>query len=147
MPSNWYWHYGIVAGICYFVSHSAVFAEQYLCIPDKNTGFKYNRSTKEWEYARFVTDQKYIIAPSTDKQYSYMVTELGAKCPLALCKEDFNPVGFLFCGQLEMNWRFNKVNLHYHLISDGGYVSDGLPNIAEGGFGGLWVQIGKCSPF
>jgi hypothetical protein len=36
-------------------------AQQYLCVGDMSTGFKFNEKINDWEYARFSTD-KYMIS-------------------------------------------------------------------------------------
>ena len=39
-----------------------VSAEQYLCSADRSSGFSYKPSSREWGYAHFETDAKYLIA-------------------------------------------------------------------------------------
>ena len=36
--------------------------ESYLCIPDKSTGFSFDETTHQWNYARFsISGKKYIL--------------------------------------------------------------------------------------
>jgi hypothetical protein len=39
-------------------------ADQYICVPDKATGFTYNKMTKHWDSTNFNTDMKYVVAPA-----------------------------------------------------------------------------------
>jgi hypothetical protein len=122
-------------------------AEQYLCVPDKITGFDYNSTTKEWDYARFKTNFQYIIAPAKDRQFSYAVTKIGDKEPNIYCENELNDGGYLFCNLLGISMVFNKINRRYLIISQEGYVSAGVGGMTDPGIGAPWVQIGKCSPF
>src|SRR6266700_562863 len=136
-----------VSAATYLFICSCALAEQYLCVPDKATGFAYDINSKDWGYTRFKTDKKYLIAPSKEKEYVYAFTEVGDKSPIAYCEKDFNSGGYLFCNQLEIDVKFNKVDMRFQMISSGGYVGGGLGGLSEAKAGGLWVQIGKCSPF
>jgi len=67
--------------------------DSYLCVPDKSTGFVFNKSTKLWDQTEFrLDDKKYLIKPTTEDQpevygnrhpnrFAYGVRELGGKFP------------------------------------------------------------------
>src|SRR6266581_3355011 len=111
-----------VSAATYLFICSCALAEQYLCVPDKATGFAYDINSKDWGYTRFKTDKKYLIAPSKEKEYVYAFTEVGDKSPIAYCEKDV---------------KFNKVDMRFQMISSGGYVGGGLGGLSEAKAGGL----------
>lgn len=51
-------------------------ATQYLCIPDKATGFSYNKTTKEWESKALKTSQ-FVISPSKQENTALDIKGIG----------------------------------------------------------------------
>ena len=131
-----------------FMSTTALAAEQYLCVPDKTTGFSFNKVTKKWQYSNFENETKYVISKSNVKDYVFQVTEVGENSPIARCESDFNNYGILFCsGYYE--FKINKKNGRYLKVYVYGYYNVVLEegkNIDEGG-DTPHIEIGKCSPF
>lgn len=109
------------------------FADQFLCVPDKGTGFAYNRTTKEWDYATLKMNQ-FLIEPAKNGRYAYTVAEIGKKefPGNGWCKNDFNDAGLLFCefgfgGEI----RFNRVNRRYLRVFYYAYYTVGIPPLKE----------------
>jgi hypothetical protein len=123
--------------------------EQYLCIGDKSTGFKFNKMSKEWEYARFNTAKsKYIISKPKDGLSAYVVRKVGEDMVIASCAKDFDDLGFLFCeSYFGDTFKFNNKNGRYLYGDLAGYYNF-LPGISlEEDALTPAIEIGKCSPF
>ena len=137
------------AAICLLLFSEPAFAEQYLCVPEKATGFSYDASKREWDYAQFKTDHKYIIAPAGNGRDAFAFTKVGEKLPQGYCKDSFTKAGVLFCLSFEGDLRFNKKNGRYLMVFGDGYYTLGLPGFGESDedVGTPMVEIGKCSLF
>jgi hypothetical protein len=66
----------IVAALLTMLLPSLVFAAEarsYLCIADKATGFKYDRGTKQWDYAQFRPEGfRYILKVSASEKWELL---------------------------------------------------------------------------
>jgi hypothetical protein len=142
--------FSLVVSMALLLYPRPALSEQYLCVPDKATGFFYNNITKEWDYARFRTDTRYIIAPAKDGENAYAFTKVGEKDREGYCKKDFNDSGFLFCNTLGGEVRFNRVNGRYMMVFSYAYYNVGAPGPiqeTDEDSGTPMLQIGKSSPF
>src|SRR5262245_39549590 len=99
--------------------------EQYLCVADQSAGFRYEKTAKEWESARFKTDSKFIIAPSKDHKAAFQITKVGGSSPVGACTESYDEVGNLDCDMLFGTFKFNKNNGRFINVSPWGYVEVG----------------------
>ncbi len=131
------------------ISSSVTHAEQFLCVADLATGFKFNSASKSWENANFnVSSEKFIISKSEIDKQSYKVTLMGEKVEQAVCEEDFNEAGILFCDGFS-EYRFNKNNGRYVKVYLIGYYTytAGSTMFGEDGKNTPHIEIGKCSQF
>lgn len=121
---------------------SFAYAEGYICIPDKATGFKFNKADKSWNSTTFnVRNDKYVLSNSGGK---WKWKPIGEKdYDLSKCS-DFNEYGYMNCDSLGVQVTFNRKNLRYQSIYSVGYVSAGIAG-AEGG-DTPYIEIGRCSP-
>jgi len=124
-------------------------AEQYLCVPDKMTGFAYDEKTKAWITTQFRTDFKYIIASAKNGRDAFTLTKIGEKEPEGYCKDGFNDPGYLHCENLGGYFKFNRANGRYLAVFTLAYynVGVGLLSQSDSGSDTPAMQIGKCSPF
>lgn len=125
-------------------------SEQYLCIPDKMTGFSYNPNTKDWEITRFRVDFKFIISKPVGGKYAFTLTKVGTSEYWGACDKGFNDQGFLFCSGADLGeLRFNRINGRYLADFDMGYyvVGKGMWAETDADSGAPAMQIGKCTPF
>jgi hypothetical protein len=125
------------------------FAEQFLCVPDKATGFYYDKVTNKWDYTK-INSNNFIISPSNDGQYAYTFTEVGYKGPTpGWCERDFNNAGMLFCTGFHGDLKFNRVNRRYLRVFSDAYITVGIAPLKETdeNSGMPMVEIGKCEPF
>jgi hypothetical protein len=123
--------------------------EQYLCVPDKATGFAYNKNTKEWDTTEFKTSQ-FVIAPVKGGKPAYRVTDIGDESLPGYCDKDYNEAGILFCYVYGGDLRFNKVNGRFLRVFVHGYYTVGIPgpiNETDDDSGTPMIEIGKCSAF
>jgi hypothetical protein len=137
-------------------ARTAFAADQFLCVPDKTTGFAYNRVTKEWDTATLKTNQ-FLIAPAKNERaaknerVAYTVTEIGEKDNLpGYCEKDFNDAGILFCDTFGGEIKFNKVNRRFLRIFYFAYYTVGIPGPVketDEDSGTPMLEIGKCTPF
>jgi hypothetical protein len=136
-------------GICLFLYPLVALSEQYLCVPDKMTGFAYDAKKKEWDYMQFNTNFKWVIAPANNGRDAFVQTKVGDKDPEGYCKQGFNEGGFLFCSGLGGDLKFNRNNGRYLMVFTMGYYVVGKGQWAEtdADSGTPMVQIGKCSAF
>ena len=132
---------------------NATFAEDYLCIADMATGFRYNQNDKSWEGSGFrVKDSRYLISP-LENNAAYNVKRFGASIVMSRCKDDFNEVGNLFCkGTLDIS--FNKNNGRFVLTHTFGYFNvlpdsnddSELIRKSDQESATPFIEIGMCSP-
>lgn len=130
--------FAVVLGVFYV---SSVYAEGYICIPDKATGFKFNKTDKSWHTATFnVKNDKYILSNGSGKWRWKVIGEKDhdfGKCG------DFNEYGYINCDIFGSQITFNRKNLRYQSIYTVGYVSAGIAG-TEGG-DTPYIEIGRCS--
>jgi hypothetical protein len=112
--------------------------DAYVCIPDKATGFSFNRQARSWEYARFsVKDEKYLLSREGD---SWRWKRMGAQ-HVQQC-HPFTELGYTQCIGFS-NVTFNRTNLRYMLVYQVGYVQAGISD--EEGKNEPYMEIGRCS--
>lgn len=135
-------------------------ADDYLCIADMATGFKFDPTTKQWRVAQFDVSRNRYIVKLTEKGPTW--NEFSSPLPPMQCTA-FNESGFTSCslgGIEEIN--FNRMNLRFQLVYLSGWVNSDLPPPASlknsSTLTGLWtaltgksgntplVEIGRCSP-
>jgi hypothetical protein len=110
----------------------------YICIPDKSTGFAYDKTTHQWDYARFRVDgKKYLLSKKASSGWTW--TEFGVPDSFPLNCSNINEVGFIFCQEL-LDIRINTKKLRYQIMYAIGYI--GTPE----GNGDPAIEIGTCSP-
>ena len=136
--------------LCCLLTTLASADDSYLCVSDMSTGFKYNKALDKWEIANFIVDEnKYIVRRSTDKNIAWKVKRFEQDSDLALCKEDFNKYGFLFC-ELNNIFKMNKFNLRFVNIHPLGYYNSSSKDnqntlLYKDGSTTPYIEIGKCS--
>jgi len=118
---------------------SAQEIEGYLCIGEKATGFKFNETTKFWDYANFFAeDKKYIIKRENGEPYVWTITEFGEDLIECGDTEDFNNYGWISCEDYGTVYKFNKIHMRYIKIYEVGGV---IPMSGDTPF----IEIGTCA--
>jgi hypothetical protein len=134
-------------------SVEAVEAQSYLCIADKETGFSFNKSKKDWEITRFdVSDDKYILTKKWSDLFQGMRwtwTKVGENFGEP-CSEkgDFTERGFFRCGFVSGILYMNRQNMRFQLTYPYGYPEGGRdtnPFGEEEGANTPYVEIGRCA--
>ena len=136
----------ILAGL---IAMAPAHAEQYLCTPDRATGFIYDKTRKTWDTAALKTGQ-FVIAPADGGKAAYTVTDIGDKDLPGSCDKDFNKVGMLFCDVWGGDVKFNKANGRFLRTFVYAYYNVGLPGPAaetDETSGTPMIEIGKCKAF
>ena len=123
-----------IALMLILIMPSFAWAENYLCISDKVTGFKFMDDT--WQTTGFKTGDKYIV--STE---ALTVTKFGEQGPLHI-KCESSPEIF-FCDYSFGLFRMNPKNLRYMLNWPVGVYE--FPNPDNSGT--PYMEIGTCSKF
>ncbi|MCW5787880.1 MAG: hypothetical protein KIT49_10335 [Nitrospira sp.] len=124
--------------------------EQYLCIPDKVTGFAFDTHLRKWEIAAFDSEKKYLVSVGTLNPLGLKtskVAEIGSVLSMATCGSGFNESGYLFCSGF-VDFRFNKNNGRFISVYMHGYLSEDNTKGKSGDNGSFdtpYMQIGKCS--
>ena len=113
------------------------------------TGFAYDATTRQWDYAKFKTDFKYVIAPGKEGRSAFTLSKTGEADPIGYCKGSFNDARFLFCETYGGDFRFNRKNGRYLMAFTYGYYNVGTGSVVEtdADSGTPMLEIGKCSPF
>lgn len=151
----------IIFLICLTFPSLAYSGEGYICIPDKATGFSFDKEIG-WKLANFIPNDKFvIIRPNkSDKErfkhlnnLAWVIKKLGDTGIEAPC-EEASPINDMFTGAtvceglstFKINFK-NLRFLHAHLW---GFYSDKLDSDNTAPFyeGKLtpYIEIGKCSP-
>ena len=122
--------------------------EQYLCVVDQSTGFKYNSQLKTWDATNFTADKKYILSVSRKPGDAFKITQVGSKFPVGFCKQGFNESELLFCDMISTGeFKFNRVNGRFLLSHPFGYYNVGSSKHFQAEEGNTpYLSIGKCSP-
>ena len=104
-------------------------AEQYLCIAEQTSGFRYDETIKTWKSATFKTDSKYILRNKKegekffDAEYKLVVTFFGSDFRFASYSHA-NEYGYVHCNCFpDGGFRFNKNNLRFLFVYSMGYVN------------------------
>ena len=71
----------IITSLIFFISISC-YAENYLCVADKASGFQFTKSN--WEVANFKTDNKYLVKASDLERFPYQVSKIGNDIPVIM---------------------------------------------------------------
>ncbi len=132
---------------------NAALAEEYLCIADMATGFRYNQNDKSWEGSGFrVNDSRYLIS-ILENNAAYSVKRFGETGVMSRCKDGFNEIGNLFCeGTFDIS--FNKNNGRFVLTHTFGYFNvladsereSELMRNSDQESATPFIEIGNCSP-
>ena len=135
--------------LCCLLTIKASAGDSYLCVSDMSTGFKYNKALDKWEIVNFIVDENtYIVSRSMDKNIAWNVKRSMESSDLAICKEDFNEYGFLFC-ELNIIFKMNKFNLRFVNIHPLGYYNSSSKDnqntvLYKDGSTTPYIEIGKC---
>lgn len=106
-----------------FFATAAMAEGSYLCVAEKTTGFTYDAASKAWKSADFRSEKKIAITRAKQKPYAWEAKEVGDSRPAAVCEQDFNEAGNLFCSGV-FDLRFNKRQLRFLYVYPIGYWSD-----------------------
>jgi hypothetical protein len=138
-----------------FLSPSLLAETSYICTGNMAAGIFFDKKTKQWDGGSIENpEKKYIISKpdkaGPDKDYAWLVREIGGEIPISHCREDFINDGKLFCPSF-YDMRFNKINGRFLLIYWTGYWTDSM-DAKEGesfseGADMPHMIAGKCSPF
>lgn len=133
-------------------------SEQWLCVADAMTGFRYSDNTQRWELKQFfLRNEKYIISELKDPvvlestAMRYSVRKFDDETNFLLCKA-FDEGGQLDCGLWTKELNFNRNTGRYVLLRKSYYISVGeydskyIPK-SDDETGDLTIQIGRCSSF
>ena len=127
--------------------------EGYLCVADMATGFSYNDGA--WRSGGLKASEKYLVHRSDAsgaigiKAAKWYVSEFGSKSAAAVCYDDFDKSGNLFCKQQDrfdvdyVDFRMNKNSLRFLYAYLAGYW-DREAGTEAGDT--PYLAIGRCSP-
>ncbi len=120
------------------------FAEQYLCIEEQSTGFRYSETQGAWIPSIFKADDKFTLSNSSGK---YELRVSGFDRPLSYCG-DFDELGIINCDGLP-KFVFNKKNGRFSTIGHGFYhfVGSKIAPVDSKDLPAPNVVIGKCTAF
>lgn len=138
----------VVCALLAFAAPVQASAESWLCITDMATGFSADKTTKIWTQANFKPVGRYIIKPSTNPRWKYIVSKFGESeaLPEATCNSGPNEYGYLNCEPGFGDFKFNSNNLRFIRTYIAGYVEIGSHNkyMTEGN-DDPGIEIGRCS--
>ena len=122
-------------------SGAALAADSYLCVAEQTTGFSYDAAKKAWRSADFRSEKKIAITRAAKKAGVLEAKEVGDSRPGAVCEQDFNEAGNLFCSGV-FDLRFNRRQLRFLYVYPIGYWSDGAAS--REGENTPALAIGRC---
>lgn len=119
-------------------------ADSYLCVAEMTTGFTYDATRKAWKSADFRSEKKIAVTRARQKPYAWEAKEVGDSRPAAVCEQDFNDAGNLFCSGV-FDLRFNNRHLRFLYVYPIGYWSDDASAApSKEGANTPALAIGKC---
>ena len=128
------------------------FAEDYLCVADLATGFRYNQNNESWEESSFKLKKSRYLISLREKGSGYDVKRFSGPDVMSRCKDDFDEIGSLSCkGTFDI--KFNKVNGRFILTYSFGYfnvipeskIDSDLIRQSDQGSETPFMEIGRCS--
>ncbi len=132
----------LLSGMLFACGASA--SDSYLCLAEMTTGFSYDAAKKSWKSADFRSEKKIAITRAKQKPYAWEAKEVGDSRPAAICEQDFNEAGNLFCSGV-FDLRFNKRQLRFLYVYPIGYWSDDASGAAsKEGANTPALALGKC---
>lgn len=147
----------ILLCMAFSVPAAAIQTDAYICIPEKSTGFRYNKTTKTWEQVRFRITEKYLVRRIKKNHYRYragqrwVVMNFGEEYGFAWAEKDINKYGMLFFDGYN-EFRFNTEDLRFLRVGKMGYLHlnkekekevELSTNYEE--LGTPFMEIGTCS--
>lgn len=141
-----------------FLCPTRVFADQYLCIVEHATGFRYSKTLKEWNSVVFKDDSKYLITPAKDKKCwpdyplktdkcEYLIKTFGENGSSIKCTDPINDAGFLRCLDFDKTFSFNNKNNRFLYSFTNGYTNI-IPHfnqLTDEGSDTPFIEIGSCT--
>jgi hypothetical protein len=128
------------------------FADDFLCIADLATGFRYNQNIKSWEESSFKLKKSRYFISLREKGTGYDVKRSSGPDVMSRCKDGFDEIGSLSCkGTFDI--KFNKINGRFVLTYPFGYfnvipdskIDSKLIRKTDQGSETPFMEIGKCS--
>ena len=140
--------YFVFVFVGFYPSHS--YADSYVCVAEKSTGFHYNQKTHQWDDARFRTDTKYLIRKADqndvwEKNHNMAVVIFGKKKSEFRCQEGINDVGLLLCYSLSGQFKFNNLSLRFLRSMTFGYYNNGYGKFPDKLSASPFLEIGTCT--
>ncbi len=120
---------------------SVALAETYLCVGQLSTGFEWRDGN--WQTgARNVSDQVFVVQPSTDNGNGYTITRIGDHEPVHYCPTLTRPDAsiLLICGGLGNGFTFSSKTLRFQENYGIGFTNGGDSNANT-----PHLTIGKCA--
>ena len=123
--------------------HAAIAADSYVCIPEKSTGFTFNKAARQWDVARFGVERKKYFVKNDKGSWRWLESEDSDRSPVTC--NDFNPYDSMSCtGFYEIV--FNRKSLRFQKIYGEGYVSNPeAVGTDKEGAATPYFEIGTCS--
>ena len=131
------------AAVLAVFGHAAAAADSYLCIPEKSTGFTFNKGNRQWDMARFAVEGKKYSVKNEKGSWQWLESEDSDRSPVRC--SDFNNYDSLSCtGFYEIV--FNRKSLRFQKIYGEGYVtSPETIGTDKEGAATPYLEIGTCS--
>jgi hypothetical protein len=132
-----------IAAVLAVLGHAAVAADAYICVPEKSTGFTFNKANRQWDVARFAVEGKKYFLKSDKGSWQWLESGDSGRSPVR-CGE-FNNYDSLSCtGLYEIV--FNRKSLRFQKIYGDGYVGnpEAIGTDKEGA-ATPYLEIGACS--
>jgi hypothetical protein len=128
-----------------FTHPSFAHAEQYICVAEQSTGFKYDEVAKTWISTSFNTRDSYLVFEPENPRYEFQVKQIGENAVTASCRQGFDRSGHLSCTGFfgDIYFKFNRRNNRFLYVYAHGYFTD-HPDIESNM---PFMQIGTCSRF
>ena len=137
-------------------------SDQFLCISDKATGFRYDVSSRSWHQSRFNPILRYVIYPPGKdatrwKSAKYILKVVGTLTPIAYCADADNETPnqngeIIRCSNFSVELIFNKKNGRFSAAMQGdSYYADGTniegKTLTDETADTPTLQIGSCFAF
>lgn len=131
------------AAVLAVFGHAAASADSYVCIPEKSTGFTFNKGNRQWDMARFAVEGKKYSVKNEKGSWQWLESEDSDRSPVRC--SDFNNYDSLSCtGFYEIV--FNRKSLRFQKIYGEGYVtSPETIGTDKEGAATPYLEIGTCS--
>ena len=123
-------------------------SQRYLCVPEKSTGFYYDKSSGNWGSALVEEGARYVVEKTSNAAYAFAVSRIGKVSPEAFCVSGVSAAGYLACTGIDSTFSLDTHSGRYVRSSVVEYFKSPpeLARVVAPSHGPITLSVGECLP-